>query len=59
MNNNKLKIPHDFPSHLTGDVEIVTPAQEQLNELQRRVEMVRSESNTIKELYNEVAVPIF
>ena len=55
MNNNKLKIPHDFPSHLTGDVEIVTPAQEQLNELQRRVEMVRSESNTIKELYNEVA----
>lgn len=55
MNNNKLKTPHDFPSHLTGDVEIVTPAQEQLNELQRRVEMVRSESNTIKELYNEVA----
>lgn len=55
MNNNKLKISHDFPSHLTGDVEIVTPAQEQLNELQRRVEMVRSESNTIKELYNEVA----
>ena len=55
MNNNKLKTPHDFPSHLTGDVEIVTPVQEQLNELQRRVEMVRSESNTIKELYNEVA----
>lgn len=55
MNNNKIKTPHDFPSYLTGDVKIVTPAQEQLNELQRRVEMVRSESNTIKELYNEVA----
>lgn len=55
MNNNKIKTSHDFPSYLTGDVKIVTPAQEQLNELQRRVEMVRSESNTIKELYNEVA----
>ncbi len=55
MNNNKIKTPHDFPSYLTGDVKIVTPAQEQLNELQRRVEMVRSESDTIKELYNEVA----
>ena len=55
MNNNKIKTPHDLPSYLTGDVKIVTPAQEQLNELQRRVEMVRSESNTIKELYNEVA----
>lgn len=55
MNNNKIKTSHDFLSYLTGDVKIVTPAQEQLNELQRRVEMVRSESNTIKELYNEVA----
>jgi len=55
MNNNKIKTPHDFPSYLTGDVKIVTPAQEQLNELQWRVEMVRSESDTIKELYNEVA----
>ena len=55
MNNNKIKTSHDFPSYLTGDVKIVTPAQEQLNELQRRVEMVRSESDTIKELYNEVA----
>ena len=44
MNNNKIKTPHDFPSYLTGDVKIVTPAQEQLNELQWRVEMVRSES---------------
>ncbi len=55
MGDNKTKAAYDFPDYLTGDVEIVTPAQEQHNKLQRRAGEIQPGPDVVEGSYGEVA----